>query len=140
MNDRKIDKAVFQKFKDEVEKLKKEKKMKKNDIAQALGYEKYQTFSNILQGITKLSLEDLLNFCDIFGYDISYFMNNSNEKEKHIEMMNINTIKTRMKNIEQQIDVVSKTNDMMKQLYISGITLAESQISNLRNLRALIGH
>ncbi|MDR7695135.1 XRE family transcriptional regulator [Riemerella anatipestifer] len=140
MNERKIDKAVFQKFKDEVEKLKKEKKMKKNDIAQALGYEKYQTFSNILQGITKLSLEDLLNFCDIFGYDISYFMNNSNEKEKHIEMMNINTIKTRMKNIEQQIDVVSKTNDMMKQLYISGITLAESQISNLRNLRALIGH
>ncbi|AFR36273.1 helix-turn-helix domain-containing protein [Riemerella anatipestifer] len=140
MNDRKIDKAVFQKFKDEVEKLKKEKKMKKNDIAQALGYEKYQTFSNILQGITKLSLEDLLNFCDIFGYDISYFMNNSNETEKHIEMMNINTIKTRMKNIEQQIDVVSKTNDMMKQLYISGITLAESQISNLRNLRALIGH
>ncbi|MDD1553127.1 helix-turn-helix transcriptional regulator [Riemerella anatipestifer] len=140
MNERKIDKAVFQKFKDEVEKLKKEKKMKKNDIAQALGYEKYQTFSNILQGITKLSLEDLLNFCDIFGYDISYFMNNSNETEKHIEMMNINTIKTRMKNIEQQIDVVSKTNDMMKQLYISGITLAESQISNLRNLRALIGH
>ncbi|AZZ57899.1 helix-turn-helix domain-containing protein [Riemerella anatipestifer] len=140
MNERKIDKAVFQKFKDEVEKLKKEKKMKKSDIAQALGYEKYQTFSNILQGITKLSLEDLLNFCDIFGYDISYFMNNSNEKEKHIEMMNINTIKTRMKNIEQQIDVVSKTNDMMKQLYISGITLAESQISNLRNLRALIGH
>ncbi|MCW0492526.1 helix-turn-helix domain-containing protein [Riemerella anatipestifer] len=140
MNERKIDKTVFQKFKDEVEKLKKEKKMKKNDIAQALGYEKYQTFSNILQGITKLSLEDLLNFCDIFGYDISYFMNNSNETEKHIEMMNINTIKTRMKNIEQQIDVVSKTNDMMKQLYISGITLAESQISNLRNLRALIGH
>ncbi|MEJ8597105.1 helix-turn-helix transcriptional regulator [Riemerella anatipestifer] len=140
MNERKIDKAVFQKFKDEVEKLKKEKKMKKNDIAQALGYEKYQTFSNILQGITKLSLEDLLNFCDIFGYDVSYFMNNSDETEKHIEMMNINTIKTRMKNIEQQIDVISKTNDMMKQLYISGITLAESQITNMKNLRALIGH
>lgn len=130
----------FQKFKNEVEKLKKEKKITKKMISVALGYKSQNAFSNVLQGITKLTPEIVRKFCKIYHIDINDIIIENEDLIIEQTMADINTIKSRLSNIENQIDIIHKTNSMMKQLYISGVELTDSQLKNIKTLRALIGN
>lgn len=133
----------LQKFKDAVELLKKEKKITKTEIAASLGY-KLNSFSNILQGITKLSPELIREFCKKYKWDIKEFINDETDKNYNSldnpTMFDIGTVRNRISSIEQQMDVLYKTNKMMKQLYLSGIELSDSQYNNMKTLRELIGY
>lgn len=130
--------TVLQRFNEAVTRLKKEKKILKKDIAVSLGY-KLSAFSNVLQGRTKLPLELIMKFCTTYDINIDEIIPKQEYPVGITHIYTVDSIKDRMESIEKQLEVIDKTNNMMKQLYLSGIELAESQVNNMRNLKVLIG-
>ncbi len=136
---------VGEKFKNAVQKVLKERKIKKKDIGFSIGYNTPAAFSNVLNGNRKIKMENLIKFCDLYGFELSDFLPEiqatpSNKPSLISEQNTVygsDTMKGRI--LQNQFLVMEKTNNMMKQLYLSGVELSDSQNINMKNLKNLIG-
>ena len=138
-------KISLQKFKEAVELLKKKRIANKSDVSVALGYNNQNAFTELLGGRSKLNLDILSRFCEVYNFKIQDFIEEDEEvkaptvvAESGIEYP-IDTIKTRISEIESQFDVIIKGQDSLSQMLLSGVAFMDSQTANIKLLKKLVG-
>lgn len=138
-------KISLKKFTEAVDQLKKNKIALKSDIADVMGYNRVNSLTEILGNRQKLNLEVLTKFCTHYGFNVLDFIEEEDEfTENHVVKevfpeYQIDTIRSRVNEIEAQFDTIIKGQESLKQMMISGVDFMNTQTQNIKMLRKLVG-
>lgn len=144
-----MDKRITQKFLVELDKQIEISGLSQNKIAKKIGYASGgASIQNIRNGTTQVKLEKLKNFCNLFNYDLEFFINEENyntidhnsineiaeiaaiyksEKIDHIEI------------IERQFSKIEKTEDFLISMLENGLNLLRQMKSDTILLKEFVG-
>ncbi len=144
-----MDKRITQKFLVELDKQIEISGLSQNKIAKKIGYASGgASIQNIRNGTTQVKLEKLKNFCNLFNYDLEFFINEENYNT--IDDNSINEIAEiaaiyksekidNIEIIERQFSKIEKTEDFLISMLENGLNLLRQMKSDTILLKEFVG-
>lgn len=114
-----------QRFMSEFELVKKKENISQRRLSELIGMSP-QTITQLKNGKQSVQEDVLKKFAEMYEYDLNIFYGH----QKNPEKLN--------RQIEDQIDLIKKNNEMLIQLFQTGIELTNSQIVYMKNLKTMI--
>lgn len=114
-----------QRFMSEFELVKKKEKISQRRLSELIGMSP-QTITQLKNGKQSVQEDVLKKFAEMYEYDLNIFYGHQRNPEK------LN------RQIEDQFDLIKKNNEMLIQLFQTGIELTNSQIVYMKNLKTMI--
>ena len=144
-----MDKRITQKFLVELDKQIEISGLSQNKIAKKIGYASGgASIQNIRNGTTQVKLEKLKNFCNLFNYDLEFFINEENyntiDHNSRNEIAEIAAIykSEKIDNIEiieRQFSKIEKTEDFLISMLENGLNLLRQMKSDTILLKEFVG-
>jgi transcriptional regulator with XRE-family HTH domain len=144
-----MDKRITQKFLVELDKQIEISGLSQNKIAKKIGYASGgASIQNIRNGTTQVKLEKLKNFCNLFNYDLEFFINEENYNTiDHNSINEIAEIAAIYKSekidnieiIERQFSKIEKTEDFLISMLENGLNLLRQMKSDTILLKEFVG-
>ena len=144
-----MEKRITQKFLVELDKQIEISGLSQNKIAKKIGYASGgASIQNIRNGTTQVKLEKLKNFCNLFNYDLEFFINEENYNTiDHNSINEIAEIAAIYKSekidnieiIERQFSKIEKTEDFLISMLENGLNLLRQMKSDTILLKELVG-
>ena len=144
-----MDKRINQKFLVELDKQIEISGLSQNKIAKKIGYASGgASIQNIRNGTTQVKLEKLKNFCNLFNYDLEFFINEENYNTiDHNSINEIAEIAAIYKSekidnieiIERQFSKIEKTEDFLISMLENGLNLLRQMKSDTILLKEFVG-
>ena len=144
-----MDKRITQKFLVELDKQIEISGLSQNKIAKKIGYASGgASIQNMRNGTTQVKLEKLKNFCNLFNYDLEFFINEENYNT--IDDNSINEIAEiaaiyksekidNIEIIERQFSKIEKTEDFLISMLENGLNLLRQMKSDTILLKEFVG-
>ena len=144
-----MEKKITQKFLVELDKQIEISGLSQNKIAKKIGYASGgASIRNIRNGTTQVKLEKLKNFCNLFNYDLEFFINEENYNT--IDDNSINEIAEiaaiyksekidNIEIIERQFSKIEKTEDFLISMLENGLNLLRQMKSDTILLKEFVG-
>lgn len=114
-----------QRFMSEFELVKKKENISQRRLSELIGMSP-QTITQLKNGKQSVQEDVLKKFAEMYEYDLNIFYGH----QKNPEKLN--------RQIEDQFDLIKKNNEMLIQLFQTGIELTNSQIVYMKNLKTMI--
>lgn len=114
-----------EKFMTEFEIVRKRENISQRKLSELIGMSP-QTITQLKNGKQSVQEDVLKSFAEKYDYDLNIFYGHSSNQKK-ID-----------KQIEDQFDLIKKNNEMLIQLFQTGIELTNSQIVYMKNLKTMI--
>lgn len=114
-----------EKFMTEFEIVRKRKNISQRKLSELIGMSP-QTITQLKNGKQSVQEDVLKSFAEKYDYDLNIFYGHSSNQKKFD------------KQIEDQFDLIKKNNEMLIQLFQTGIELTNSQIVYMKNLKTMI--
>lgn len=114
-----------QRFMSEFELVKKKENISQRRLSELIGMSP-QTITQLKNGKQSVQEDVLKKFAEMYEYDLNIFYGHHKNPEK------LN------RQIEDQFDLIKKNNEMLIQLFQTGIELTNSQIVYMKNLKTMI--
>ena len=144
-----MDKRITQKFLVELDKQMEISGLSQNKIAKKIGYASGgASIQNMRNGTTQVKLEKLKNFCNLFNYDLEFFINEENYNTiDHNSINEIAEIAAIYKSekidnieiIERQFSKIEKTEDFLISMLENGLNLLRQMKSDTILLKEFVG-
>ncbi len=144
-----MEKKITQKFLVELDKQIEISGLSQNKIAKKIGYASGgASIQNIRNGTTQVKLEKLKNFCNLFNYDLEFFINEENYNTiDHNSINEIAEIAAIYKSekidnieiIERQFSKIEKTEDFLISMLENGLNLLRQMKSDTILLKEFVG-
>ena len=144
-----MEKKITQKFLVELDKQIEISGLSQNKIAKKIGYASGgASIQNIRNGTTQVTLEKLKNFCNLFNYDLEFFINEENYNTiDHNSINEIAEIAAIYKSekidnieiIERQFSKIEKTEDFLISMLENGLNLLRQMKSDTILLKEFVG-
>ena len=144
-----MDKRITQKFLVELDKQIEISGLSQNKIAKKIGYASGgASIQNIRNGTTQVKLEKLKNFCNLFNYDLEFFIDEENYNTiDHNSINEIAEIAAIYKSekidnieiIERQFSKIEKTEDFLISMLENGLNLLRQMKSDTILLKEFVG-
>ena len=144
-----MEKRITQKFLVELDKQIEISGLSQNKIAKKIGYASGgASIQNIRNGTTQVKLEKLKNFCNLFNYDLEFFINEENYNTiDHNSINEIAEIAAIYKSekidnieiIERQFSKIEKTEDFLISMLENGLNLLRQMKSDTILLKEFVG-
>jgi len=144
-----MDKRITQKFLVELDKQIEISGLSQNKIAKKIGYASGgASIQNMRNGTTQVKLEKLKNFCNLFNYDLEFFINEENYNTiDHNSINEIAEIAAIYKSekidnieiIERQFSKIEKTEDFLISMLENGLNLLRQMKSDTILLKEFVG-
>ncbi|WP_394265701.1 helix-turn-helix domain-containing protein [Bergeyella zoohelcum] len=115
------------KFMIEFEKVRAKENLSQNKLAKLIGI-RPQTITQIKNGKQEVQVDVLRTFSEMYGYDFNFFYEENYQKSPS----KIN------QQLEEQFELIRKNNEMLVQLFQTGIELTNSQIVYMKNLKIMM--
>ena len=144
-----MDKRITQKFLVELDKQIEISGLSQNKIAKKIGYASGgASIQNIRNGTTQVKLEKLKNFCNLFNYDLEFFINEENYNTiDHNSINEIAEIAAIYKSekidnieiIERQFSKIETTEDFLIAMMENGLNLLKQMKNETILLKEFVG-
>ena len=144
-----MEKRITQKFLVELDKQIEISGLSQNKIAKKIGYASGgASIQNMRNGTTQVKLEKLKNFCNLFNYDLEFFINEENYNTiDHNSINEIAEIAAIYKSekidnieiIERQFSKIEKTEDFLISMLENGLNLLRQMKSDTIFLKEFVG-
>ena len=144
-----MEKKITQMFLVELDKQIEISGLSQNKIAKKIGYASGgASIQNIRNGTTQVKLEKLKNFCNLFNYDLEFFINEENYNTiDHNSINEIAEIAAIYKSekidnieiIERQFSKIEKTEDFLISMLENGLNLLRQMKSDTILLKEFVG-
>lgn len=144
-----MEKKITQKFLVELDKQIEISGLSQNKIAKKIGYASGgASIQNMRNGTTQVKLEKLKNFCNLFNYDLEFFINEENYNTiDHNSINEIAEIAAIYKSekidnieiIERQFSKIEKTEDFLISMLENGLNLLRQMKSDTILLKEFVG-
>ena len=144
-----MEKRITQKFLVELDKQIEISGLSQNKIAKKIGYASGgASIQNMRNGTTQVKLEKLKNFCNLFNYDLEFFINEENYNTiDHNSINEIAEIAAIYKSekidnieiIERQFSKIEKTEDFLISMLENGLNLLRQMKSDTILLKEFVG-
>lgn len=127
------------------------KKISKTDFAKSIGYT-IHSLDKVLKNsvVTVVQFDNLSKFCEVYGYDMDFFIKNNGIKEVNRSELNATEVRElaavyktgKIKNIEvieNQFSKIEKTETFMISLLENGLNLLKQMQTDTQVLKEVVG-